>query len=46
MGRTLIVGFDGATPELTFRWRDEGRMPNLDAICGDGSFGPMRSIFH
>ena len=43
MPRTLIVGFDGATLDLCERWMAEGRMPTLQGICADGSFGSMRS---
>jgi predicted AlkP superfamily phosphohydrolase/phosphomutase len=45
MGRTLIVGFDGATLDLCERWVAEGRMPTLAGLMGDGSFGHMRSVF-
>ncbi|MBA3727715.1 MAG: alkaline phosphatase family protein [Actinobacteria bacterium] len=45
MSRTLVVGFDGAPLELARRWMDEGRMPALGALCRDGAFGPMRSVF-
>jgi predicted AlkP superfamily phosphohydrolase/phosphomutase len=43
--RTLVVGFDGATLDLCERWQQDGRMPSLQSICSDGSFGPMRSVF-
>jgi predicted AlkP superfamily phosphohydrolase/phosphomutase len=39
------VGFDGATLDLCERWVQEGRMPSLQAICSDGSFSGMRSVF-
>ena len=45
MGRTLIVGFDGATLDLAERWMAEGRMPVLAGLCGDGSRARMRSVF-
>lgn len=45
MSRTLVVGFDGATLDLCERWMAEGRMPVLAGLAGDGSFGPMRSVF-
>lgn len=45
MGRTLIVGFDGATLDLCERWAAEGRMPTLSGLMSGGSFGPMRSVF-
>jgi predicted AlkP superfamily phosphohydrolase/phosphomutase len=43
MGRTLVVGFDGATLPLCRRFVDEGRMPALAGLMADGSFGVMRS---
>jgi predicted AlkP superfamily phosphohydrolase/phosphomutase len=45
VSRTLVVGFDGATPELCDRWCAEGRMPALRSIRDDGSFAGMRSVF-
>jgi predicted AlkP superfamily phosphohydrolase/phosphomutase len=43
MPRTLVVGFDGATPEHCERWMAGGGMPALAAIAADGAFGPLRS---
>ena len=45
MGRTLVVGFDGATLDLSERWIAEGRMPTVASVMADGSHGPMRSVF-
>lgn len=43
MPRTLIVGFDGATLELSERWMAEDRMPHLRALRQDGAYGILRS---
>jgi predicted AlkP superfamily phosphohydrolase/phosphomutase len=45
VSRVLVVGFDGATLELAERWQADERMPALQSICDDGSFGTLRSTF-
>lgn len=45
MSRTLLVGFDGATLDLSDPWMAEGRMPVLSGLASDGSSAPMRSVF-
>lgn len=40
--RVVVVGLDCLEPSLVFdRWRAD--LPNLSALIGEGTFGPMRS---
>lgn len=41
--RVVIIGFDGADAKLTRRWMDEGQLPNLAKLAGQGTFAPLRS---
>ena len=43
--RLIIIGFDGMDPKLAQRFMDEGRMPNLKALAGEGSFSPLSSSY-
>jgi predicted AlkP superfamily phosphohydrolase/phosphomutase len=43
-GRKLVIlGFDGADADLTRQWMDEGKLPNLARLRGQGTFAPLRS---
>ena len=42
----LIVGWDGATPELVGPWLEDGTLPHLAALRARGSFAPLRSVLH
>lgn len=42
--KLLIIGFDGASPDLLTRWLDEGELPNLKRIIDSGVYGPLRSV--
>lgn len=42
----VIVGWDGATPELVRPWLDDGTLPNLAALVDRGAFAPLRSLIH
>lgn len=42
----LIVGWDGATPELLGPWMADGTLPNLAALARRGSYSPLRSLIH
>jgi predicted AlkP superfamily phosphohydrolase/phosphomutase len=42
----LIVGWDGATPELTGPWMDAGLLPNLAGLRARGVSAPLRSVLH
>jgi predicted AlkP superfamily phosphohydrolase/phosphomutase len=41
--RVLMVGIDAAEITLIERWRDDGSLPNLKALCDRGRFGPLAS---
>lgn len=40
----LIIGWDGATPELAGPWMDDGTLPHLAALRRRGAFAPLRSL--
>ncbi len=40
----LIIGWDGATPELLEAWMEDGSLPNLSALRDRGSYAPLRSV--
>lgn len=42
----LIVGWDGATPELVGPWMADGTLPNLAALSRRGGWAPLRSTLH
>ncbi|HDP35242.1 MAG TPA: hypothetical protein ENN29_09060 [Candidatus Hydrogenedentes bacterium] len=44
MTRVLLIGLDGADPELTARWMGEGRLPHLQALAAHGAFAPLRGV--
>ncbi len=39
----LIIGMDGATPNLILPWAREGRLPNIARLMSDGSYGELLS---
>src|SRR5262245_31064582 len=41
--KLIILGFDGADAKLTQQWMDEGKLPNLAKLRGQGTFAPLRS---
>lgn len=41
--RVLIIGLDGATPQLVFPWAKEGKLPNLSKLIENGTSGNLRS---
>jgi len=41
--KVVILGFDGADAKLTEQWMDEGKLPNLAKLRGQGTFSPLRS---
>ncbi len=43
MNRVLIVGLDGASPDLIERWSREGHLPNLRRLMDEGVWGPLES---
>ncbi|MEE2827621.1 MAG: alkaline phosphatase family protein, partial [Myxococcota bacterium] len=42
----LLIGWDGATPELIEPWLADGTLPNLKALADRGSYAPLRSLIH
>jgi predicted AlkP superfamily phosphohydrolase/phosphomutase len=41
--RVLVIGLDGATPQLLFPWAEEGKLPNLANLIKEGVSGKLRS---
>lgn len=39
--RVVVLGFDGADAKLTRQLMDEGRLPNLARLEGDGGYWPL-----
>lgn len=44
MTRVLLIGLDGADPELTAQWMKEGRLPHLQALAAQGTFSPLQGV--
>lgn len=44
--KIVILGFDGLSPDLAFRWADQGRLPHLKSMMNKGAWGPLRSVVH
>ncbi len=42
--RTLVVGWDGATPQLLFPWVASGELPVLAQLMGASLAGPLCSV--
>jgi predicted AlkP superfamily phosphohydrolase/phosphomutase len=45
MSKVLIIGLDGATPELVDRWVQEDKLPYLKQIMQCGAYGKLRSVY-
>lgn len=43
--KVLVIGLDGATPELVDRWVEEDKLPNLKKIIQNGVYGRLRSVY-
>ncbi len=41
----LIVGLDGATPDLIERWVDENKLPHLKQMMQNGVYGKLKSTY-
>ena len=41
--KIIILGFDGADFDLTKRWLNEGELPNLKKLKGQGTFSRLLS---
>jgi len=44
MTKLIIIGIDGATPDLMFRWMEEGWLPNFQKIKSNGVSGKLNSV--
>ncbi len=44
--KTLVIGWDGATPELVEPWMEAGHLPHLKALVDRGAYGRLRSVTH
>ncbi len=42
--KILIIGLDGASPELVRRWVGEGKLPHLAALIERGGLGELTSV--
>ncbi|NOY39644.1 MAG: nucleotide pyrophosphatase, partial [Nitrospirae bacterium] len=42
-GRVIIVGLDGLDPDLTARYMEEGKLPNLSRISETGTFRKLQT---
>ncbi len=43
--KVLIIGLDGATPDLVERWVAEKKLPHLKQIMQNGVYGKLRSTY-
>ena len=43
--KVLVLGLDGATPELVERWVGEDKLPYLKQIMQKGTYGKLRSVY-
>ena len=39
--QVVVLGFDGADPDLLANWMKEGRLPNLQRLAETGTFRPL-----
>jgi predicted AlkP superfamily phosphohydrolase/phosphomutase len=46
MGRVIIIGMDGADPDLLFPWALDGHLPNLGHVLRGGAYGRLESTVH
>ncbi len=44
MTKLIVIGIDGATPDLMFPWMDEGKLPNFCKIKENGVIGKLNSV--
>ena len=45
INRIVIIGLDGLDPGLAEKWMAEGRLPNLERLAKQGSFGRLRTTY-
>ncbi len=41
--QVVVLGFDGADPNLLSKWMAEGKLPNLARLAQTGTFRPLRT---
>lgn len=41
--RVVVLGFDGMDYQLTRQWIDEGKLPHLAQLAGQGTFRPLKT---
>ena len=39
--QVVVLGFDGADPDLLAKWMKEGKLPNLQRLAESGTFRPL-----
>ncbi|MBZ5543803.1 MAG: alkaline phosphatase family protein [Acidobacteriia bacterium] len=39
--QVVVLGFDGADPDLLAKWAKEGHLPNLQRLAESGTFRPL-----
>jgi predicted AlkP superfamily phosphohydrolase/phosphomutase len=44
MSKLIVIGIDGASPDLMLPWMDQGMLPNFQKIRQNGSFGRLSSV--
>ncbi len=42
--KVVVVGLDGATPQLVWPWAKAGKLPNLAWLIAEGVHGELRSV--
>lgn len=42
--RLLVIGFDGASPDLLANWLEEGKLPAIQRLVDRGASGNLRSV--
>ena len=43
MKKIILIGIDGATPELIEKWIDNGNLPNFKKLKENGAYGRLKS---
>jgi len=44
MSKVIVIGIDGASPDLLLPWIDRGMLPNFQKIRQNGGFGRLNSV--
>jgi predicted AlkP superfamily phosphohydrolase/phosphomutase len=44
MSKLIVIGIDGASPDLMLPWMDQGMLPNFQKIRQNGAFGKLSSV--